>query len=294
MPVRPFRLAADGLHAGPGKAIAADADAVADGTALAEHIVERGVAGIDDDGTGRLGRTEGDDGAAKPLGRRALVGGDHLIGGITVRLGRDVTERLRVRSALETTTGVSATALTRTSALATRDESRRSDNCVMGLPRWMHASFDALHQQTRPQAGGSVRPALAAPYPARHRSRPPAGTLGSAPRYDAGPVRDVAVAVQRRFGRGKTIVSVIPTKPSPTKPSPAKPSSTRPLVAKSPPTTTGERQTAHEREGVPVPNNAGELPPVIRRTEVVAIALVSLLVICIIAGLYLARAFFCR
>jgi predicted PurR-regulated permease PerM len=87
-------------------------------------------------------------------------------------------------------------------------------------------------------------------------------------------------------------VSVIPTKPSPTKPSPAKPSSTRPLAAKSPPTTTGERQTAHEREGVPVPNNAGELPPVIRRTEVVAIALVSLLVICIIAGLYLARAFF--
>ena len=87
-------------------------------------------------------------------------------------------------------------------------------------------------------------------------------------------------------------MNVIPTKPSPTKPSPAKPSSTRPLVAKSPPTTTGERQTAHEREGVPVPNNAGELPPVIRRTEVVAIALVSLLVICIIAGLYLARAFF--
>ena len=87
-------------------------------------------------------------------------------------------------------------------------------------------------------------------------------------------------------------MSVIPTKPSPTKPSPAKPSSTRPLVAKSQPTTTGERQTAHEREGVPVPNNAGELPPVIRRTEVVAIALVSLLVICIIAGLYLARAFF--
>ena len=87
-------------------------------------------------------------------------------------------------------------------------------------------------------------------------------------------------------------MSVTPTKPSPTKPSPAKPSATRPLVAKSPPTPTGERQPAHEREGVPVPNNTGELPPVIRRTEVVAIALVSLLVICIIAGLYLARAFF--
>jgi len=96
----------------------------------------------------------------------------------------------------------------------------------------------------------------------------------------------------RRFGQGKTIVSVIPTKPSPTKPSPAKPSSTRPSAVKSPPTNPGERQPAHEREGVPVPNNRSELPPVIRRTEVVAIALVSLLVICIIAGLYLAKAFF--
>src|SRR5689334_5030786 len=108
------------------------------------------------------------------------------------------------------------------------------------------------------------------------------------------PVRSATslLPCQRRFGRGKTIVSVTPTKPSPTKPSPAKPSATRPLVTKSPPTTTGERQPAHEREGVPVPNNTSELPPVIRRTEVVAIALVSLLVICIIAGLYLARAFF--
>ena len=42
----------------------------------------------------------------------------------------------------------------------------------------------------------------------------------------------------------------------------------------------------------PVPDSKGELPPVIRRTEVVAFALVGLLVICIIAGLYLAKAFF--
>ena len=34
------------------------------------------------------------------------------------------------------------------------------------------------------------------------------------------------------------------------------------------------------------------MPPLIRRTEVVAIALVGLLIICIIAGLYLAKAFF--
>jgi predicted PurR-regulated permease PerM len=108
------------------------------------------------------------------------------------------------------------------------------------------------------------------------------------------PVRSATslLPCHRRFGQGKTIVSVIPTKPSPTKPSPAKPSSTMPSAAKSPPTSPGERQPVHEREGVPVPNNRSELPPVIRRTEVVAIALVSLLVICIIAGLYLAKAFF--
>jgi predicted PurR-regulated permease PerM len=52
-----------------------------------------------------------------------------------------------------------------------------------------------------------------------------------------------------------------------------------------------ERQHAREREGTPVPESKAELPPVIRRTEVVAIALVGLLIICIIAGLYLAKAF---
>ena len=44
--------------------------------------------------------------------------------------------------------------------------------------------------------------------------------------------------------------------------------------------------------GTPVPDSKAELPPVIRRPEVVAIALVGLLIICIIAGLYLAKAFF--
>ena len=70
-----------------------------------------------------------------------------------------VTPDGKVVSTIETTNGVNAIALTRTSAVATRDESRRSENCVMGMPRWMYASFDALHQQTQPQAGGSVRPA---------------------------------------------------------------------------------------------------------------------------------------
>ena len=100
----------------------------------------------------------------------------------------------------------------------------------------------------------------------------------------------------RRFGQGKTIVSVIPTKPSPAKPSAAKPSTAKPLAAKSPPTKPlpGERQLPSAHEGTPVPDSKGELPPVIRRTEVVAIALVGLLIICIIAGLYLAKAFSCR
>jgi len=84
-------------------------------------------------------------------------------------------------------------------------------------------------------------------------------------------------------------VSVIPTKPSPAKPSPAKP-----LASKSPPTKPlpSERQLAHEQNGTPVPDSKSELPSVIRRTEVVTIALVGLLIICIIAGLYLAKAFF--
>jgi predicted PurR-regulated permease PerM len=95
--------------------------------------------------------------------------------------------------------------------------------------------------------------------------------------------------IDRRLGRGKAIVSVIPTKPAP-----AKPSSAKPLASKSPPTKPlpGERQLPNGHEGTPVPDSKSELPPVIRRTEVVAIALVGLLIICIIAGLYLAKAFF--
>ena len=84
-------------------------------------------------------------------------------------------------------------------------------------------------------------------------------------------------------------MSVIPTKPSPAKPSPAKP-----LASKSPSTKPlpGERQLPNGREGTPVPDSKTEMPPVIRRTEVVATALVGLLIIGIIAGLYLAKAFF--
>jgi predicted PurR-regulated permease PerM len=44
--------------------------------------------------------------------------------------------------------------------------------------------------------------------------------------------------------------------------------------------------------GTPVPDSKAELPPVIRRAEVVAFALVALLIICIVAVLYAAKAFF--
>ena len=84
-------------------------------------------------------------------------------------------------------------------------------------------------------------------------------------------------------------MSVIPTKPVPTKPAPPKPPADKSPPKKPSP---GERQLSNEAEGTPLPDSRGELPPVIRRTEVVAFALVTLLVIVVIVGLYLARAFF--
>jgi predicted PurR-regulated permease PerM len=44
--------------------------------------------------------------------------------------------------------------------------------------------------------------------------------------------------------------------------------------------------------GTPLPDSKVELPPVIRRTEFVAFALISLLLICVVAVLYVAKAFF--
>ena len=89
-------------------------------------------------------------------------------------------------------------------------------------------------------------------------------------------------------------MSVIPTKPSPSQ------AFVRQAFAAKPWLPNPRRQNLcpvnasfpERDEGTPVPDSKGELPPVIRRTEVVAIALVGLLIICIIAGLYLAKAFF--
>jgi predicted PurR-regulated permease PerM len=44
--------------------------------------------------------------------------------------------------------------------------------------------------------------------------------------------------------------------------------------------------------GTPLPDSKSELPPVIRRTELVAFALVGLLLICVFAVLYVAKPFF--
>jgi predicted PurR-regulated permease PerM len=49
----------------------------------------------------------------------------------------------------------------------------------------------------------------------------------------------------------------------------------------------GERQLPNGHEGAPIPESKAGLPPIIRRTEVVAVALAGLLVIAVIAGLYL-------
>jgi predicted PurR-regulated permease PerM len=52
------------------------------------------------------------------------------------------------------------------------------------------------------------------------------------------------------------------------------------------------RVLPNQPASMPVPDSRSELPPVIRRAEVVAFALVALLVICVVAVLYVAKAFF--
>jgi predicted PurR-regulated permease PerM len=52
------------------------------------------------------------------------------------------------------------------------------------------------------------------------------------------------------------------------------------------------RVLPNEPVGTPLSDSKNELPPVIRRAEIVAFALVALLVICVVAVLYVAKAFF--
>lgn len=53
-----------------------------------------------------------------------------------------------------------------------------------------------------------------------------------------------------------------------------------------------ERPQTNGLEGKPLPDSKVELPPIISRAEIVAFSLVSLLIICVVAVLYAARAFF--
>src|SRR5712671_3099027 len=90
----------------------------------------------------------------------------------------------------------------------------------------------------------------------------------------------------RRLARGRTIVRVPPGERSLTKALPedrkAPPNSNeRKAASGDRKTSPSERLQANAPEGVPVPDSKAELPPIIRRAEVVAFALVSLLVICV-------------
>src|SRR6185437_13566373 len=92
---------------GPGKALASDTDAIADRAATAEHVIEIGVAGIDDDRAGRFTCVEIHDLAAQPLRQQAvLVLRRGAIVGVALtdmalregaRVRRRVAERLRMR-----------------------------------------------------------------------------------------------------------------------------------------------------------------------------------------------------
>ncbi len=53
-----------------------------------------------------------------------------------------------------------------------------------------------------------------------------------------------------------------------------------------------ERLLSDQDQGAPLPENRSDVPPVIRREEAVAFALIALLLICIVAVLYVGKAFF--
>lgn len=81
-------------------------------------------------------------------------------------------------------------------------------------------------------------------------------------------------------------MSVAPGKPVPAKvPNKPSPGERQKLAA-------NDRQPPDASVGTPLPDSKVEAPPVIRRAEVVAFALVALLIICIVAVLYVAKAFF--
>jgi len=86
---------------------------------------------------------------------------------------------------------------------------------------------------------------------------------------------------------GKTILRVTPTQATS-----APTVSSKPLPSERQKPPHSERQPSNGSEGTPVPDSKAEAPPVIRRAEIVAFALVALLIICVVAVLYVAKAFF--
>ena len=159
----------------------------------------------------------------------------------------------------------------------------------MGLPRW-----DVHHWMlcpTNAAAGRRFRAADVAALQIRRDTAHASAMEPASPCHVMMPVRSARshLPCHRRFGRGKTIVSVIPTKPSPP--------SLRPQNLRLP--NLRRQNLCPVNASFPTGTKARRSPTArpncrrsIRRTEVVAIALVGLLIICIIAGLYLARAFF--
>src|SRR3954470_17126905 len=228
--------------------------------------------------------------------RRSRSGTAPSSGVITSSVGKlsgwvEAKPRLCALAEPGSASGASIRTEAKTSALATRDGDRRlaAKDCVMKGP-----VRDAHHVMLCPVN------TLGAPQfrPARPQSRTvkprPAHTsaMELSRRGDVMPVEFKSRATlflsrHCRLARGRTIVSVAPSKPVP-----AKPVSAKPLSDDRGKTQPGDRQPSKAPEGTPLPDSKAELPPVIRRAEVVAFALVALLIICVVAVLYVAKGFF--
>jgi hypothetical protein len=129
IPIRPLGLAHDRMHARPGEAFAADADAVAHRLAVAEDEIKEGVRRIDDDGAGRLTRRIGDDLALEArvhglVHRRVIIRGGRRAGGAR-KANRDWAEAGEVKAAA----AISAASEAVVKSLFGMDPSTNRDDC---------------------------------------------------------------------------------------------------------------------------------------------------------------------
>ena len=92
-----------------------------------------------------------------------------------------------------------------------------------------------------------------------------------------------------RHSAGESLLSILPDERVPTTERSGKQRSAKDNLSKE---VSGRDSSGREGPGKPLPDSKTEQPPVIRRAEVVAFALVALLIICIVAVLYAAKAFF--